>query len=92
MAAVGGCPPEFTEEGAVRELLASKDLYCQEPKNLATYDINKLKVAKGRAVPRSVTTFLPPMASTMLRHPEIYIEKDESELNLMRDTTDPIKP
>ncbi|CAK0875914.1 unnamed protein product [Prorocentrum cordatum] len=82
----------LTAEGAARELLASKDLYSQEPKHLAPFDLTKLKVAKGRARPRSVANFLPPLAGEMIRNPAQYIEKDEGEMEFTRQTTDPIKP
>ncbi|CAK0907206.1 unnamed protein product, partial [Prorocentrum cordatum] len=82
----------LTAEGAARELLASKDLYSQEPKHLAPFDLTKLKVAKGRARPRSVANFLPPLAGEMIRNPAQYIAKDEGEMEFTRQTTDPIKP
>ncbi|CAK0855523.1 unnamed protein product [Prorocentrum cordatum] len=85
-------PPGLTAEGAARELLASKGLYCQEPKNLAPFDLTKLKVAKGRARPRSVANFLPPLPADMIRNPALYIEKDEGEMEFMRQHTDPIRP
>ncbi|CAK0833363.1 unnamed protein product, partial [Prorocentrum cordatum] len=78
--------------GAARELLASKDLYCQEPKKLAPFDLTKLKVAKGRARPRSVANFLPPLPADMIRNPALYIEKDEGEMEFTRQHTDPIRP
>ncbi|CAK0801165.1 unnamed protein product, partial [Prorocentrum cordatum] len=90
--AVGPPPPGLAAEGAARELLASKDLYSQEPKHLAPFDLTKLKVAKGRARPRSVANFLPPLAGEMIRNPAQYIEKDEGEMEFTRQTTDPIKP
>ncbi|CAK0894775.1 unnamed protein product [Prorocentrum cordatum] len=80
VAAVGPPPPGLTAEGAARELLASKDLYCQEPKNLAPFDLTKLKVAKGRARPRSAANFLPPLPADMIRNPALCIEKDEGEM------------
>ncbi|CAK0791995.1 unnamed protein product, partial [Prorocentrum cordatum] len=85
-------PPGLTAEGAARELLASKGLYCQEPKNLAPFDLTKLKVAKGRARPRSVANLLPPLPADMIRNPALYIEKDQGEMEFMRQHTDPIRP
>jgi hypothetical protein len=82
VAAVGPPPPGLAAERAARELLASKDLYCQEPKNLAPFDLTKLKVAKGRARPRSVANFLPPLPADMIRNPALYIEKDEEDMEL----------
>ncbi|CAK0811092.1 unnamed protein product [Prorocentrum cordatum] len=92
VAAVGPPPPGLAAEGAARELLASKDLYCQEPKNLAPFHLTKLKVAKGRARPRSVANFLPPLPADMIRNPALYIEKDEGEMEFARQHTDPIRP
>eukprot|EP00959_Pyramimonas_sp_CCMP1952_P275532 5759406-Pyramimonas_sp.AAC.1 len=46
-------PPGLTAEGAARELLAAVDLYSQGPNFLAPFDLAKLKVAEGRAWPRS---------------------------------------
>ena len=38
----GPPPPGLSAEGAARELLATKDLYSQEPKHLAPFDLTKL--------------------------------------------------
>ncbi|CAK0797517.1 unnamed protein product [Prorocentrum cordatum] len=92
VAAVAPPPPGLTAEGAARESLASKGLYCQGPQNLAPFDLTKLKVAKGRARPRSVANFLPPLPADMIRNPALYIEKDEGGMEFMRQHTDPIRP
>ena len=43
----GEPPGDLSPESAVLELCASRDLYSQEPQNLAPYQADKLKVAKG---------------------------------------------
>eukprot|EP00974_Lingulodinium_polyedra_P003092 290604-Lingulodinium_polyedra.AAC.1 len=43
----GACPPDLDGGSALRELLRAKDLYAQEPLNLAAYDPAKLKVLRG---------------------------------------------
>ncbi|CAK0809711.1 unnamed protein product, partial [Prorocentrum cordatum] len=68
------------EQRAMQNSRAPADLYCQEPKNFAPFDLTKLKVAKGRARPRSVANFLPPLPADMIRNPALYIEKDEEDM------------
>ncbi|CAK0907658.1 unnamed protein product [Prorocentrum cordatum] len=48
----------LTAEGTARELLATKDLYSQEPKHLAPFDLTKLKVAKDVACGLEQPSFL----------------------------------
>ena len=81
-----------TPESSLRALLASKDLYSQEPKNLAAYDEQKLKVAKGELRPQCIASALPPEAAALFRHPDRFIERSEAELEDIRNTSDPIKP
>ena len=44
--AYGPPPRDLDDDGALAELLAARDLYSQEPKNLAEYDITKLKICR----------------------------------------------
>eukprot|EP00972_Heterocapsa_arctica_P097687 14414602-Heterocapsa_arctica.AAC.1 len=46
IAACGPQPADMNEEGALAELLSSHDLYSQEPKHIAEYDYDKLKVVR----------------------------------------------
>ena len=44
----GGLPSDLAvPELALRDMLASKDLYSQEPKHLAAFSLEQLRVAKG---------------------------------------------
>lgn len=60
----------------VRELLACKDLYGHEPRNLAAYVLAKLKVLKGRVKPKDVAALLPPVQAALLRHSDEFIVDD----------------
>ena len=56
----GDRPPNLSEQAALSQLLASKDLYGSEPQNLADYDLSKLKVGKGHTVPQDAGFSPPP--------------------------------
>ena len=48
----GGPPASYSPEAAFSDLVSSKGLYSLEPQNLASFDISKLRVAKGDVVPK----------------------------------------
>ena len=74
--AAGPQPSGLDEDTALRELLACRDLYSQEPKNLTLYDPDKLKVLRGRVTPKDARRLLPPGTATMLHNFEEFIERD----------------
>ena len=60
-------PADLTPEKALRELLSTKDLYSQEPANLAPYNSEKLKVCRGETRPKPALSLLPESAACFLR-------------------------
>ena len=76
-----GPPPDgLDEKRAVTELLASRSLYGQEPCNLATFDFEKLKIARGNVRPRHPGALLPADAARFLAHFDTCIEKTTEEI------------
>jgi hypothetical protein len=78
--ALGDPPGELTPAGALSDMLASRDLYSQEPANLAVYDSAKLRVTKGDVHPKDARDLLPPEARGMLSRFEAHIELGREEL------------
>ncbi|CAK0813842.1 unnamed protein product, partial [Prorocentrum cordatum] len=62
------------------ELAASRDLYSQEPKNLAEYDIDKLKICRSGTVAKDAKSLLPPDAAGLIRHYAHCIERDSEQI------------
>ena len=77
---------------AIRELLGNKNLYSQEPKNLAKYSADKLKVLKGAARPKDIRPFLPAFESALLNDYHRHIVRSPEEIADIADTADPIYP
>ncbi|CAK0826815.1 unnamed protein product [Prorocentrum cordatum] len=62
------------------ELTAPRDLYSQEPKNLAEYDIDKLKICHSGTVAKDAKSLLPPDAAGLIRHYAHCIERDSEQI------------
>ncbi|CAK0875589.1 unnamed protein product, partial [Prorocentrum cordatum] len=62
------------------ELTASRDLYSQEPKNLAEYDIDELKICRSGTVAKDAKSLLPPDAAGLFRHYAHCIERDSDQI------------
>ena len=71
----GDPPPDFEPESCLRQLLLSKDLYSQEPQNLAPYSESKLRVLKGDSFPKDAVPLLPPQAGALLQNFRVSIER-----------------
>ena len=63
-------------------MVSSKDLYAQEPNNLAPFSISRLRVLKGDAAPKPAVGLLPECAADFLRHFQTLIEMPVDEMNL----------
>ena len=79
--AYGEPPDGMDPELALAELVSSKDLYGQEPKNLAPFSFEKLRVLKGDAKPKPATSLLPDWAADPLRHFDTLIEMPVDEID-----------
>lgn len=62
----GEQPDGLTSVGAFESLGGGKSLYDEEPKNLAQFDFNKLKVVQSKLNPRSLQDMLPEKSSEEL--------------------------
>ena len=92
VARLGGCPSDLDERTALAECLRHCDLYSQEPKALAPFDLDRLAVSKGRLQPRPVLDHLPSHPRGLLRHFQHFIERPPDELATQAATLDPIRP
>jgi len=78
--AYGAPPPDLNPELALAELLSSTDFYNHEPQNLAKFDIQKLRVAKGDVVPKDMARLVRPEVAALLRDFKSSIELGADEL------------
>ncbi|CAK0802975.1 unnamed protein product [Prorocentrum cordatum] len=78
--AYGDCPTDLTEESPLAESFDSRDHYGLEPKNLASFDFDKVKILHRRVHVWPIRRELPPAALGYLRHASDLIERDEAEL------------
>ena len=78
--AAGRPPDDLDEQGALAELLASKDFYSEVPHSLADYDPTTLRVSKGDVVPKDAVPLLPAEAAGYLRHSRKQIERSPEDI------------
>ncbi|CAK0814975.1 unnamed protein product [Prorocentrum cordatum] len=78
--AYGARPTDLTEESSLSEILDSRDHYGMEPKNLASFDFDKVKILHRRVHVRPIRRELPPAALGYIRRASDLIERDEAEL------------
>ena len=88
----GPQPKHFDESTALAELLAVKDLYAQEPRNLAEYQYEKLKVCRGQVRPKDAKSLLPPEAAGLLHHFASCIERSSEEIEHIKAAEDSLRP
>ena len=88
-----GPPPEsFDDEASLKEILASCDQYNMEPKHIAPFDPDKLKILKRDTFSKDARVFLPPAAKSYLTDFRRLIERSEEELELDRDQGLSLRP
>ncbi|CAK0853410.1 unnamed protein product, partial [Prorocentrum cordatum] len=78
--AYGACPTDLTEESSLAEILDSRDHCGMEPKNLASFDFDKVKILHRKVHVRPIRRELPPAALGYIRHASDLIERGEAEL------------
>ena len=83
---------DLDENSALRELLSVQDLYGQEPKHLASFNFDMIKIFKRKLKPRDARALCPPAALGYMTHFQTQIEKTEIELEEMRDSNATFKP
>ena len=75
-------PPEGMDgPSCLASLLDGKCLYNKEPKNLASFDYNKLKVLHSPLKPRRLEEVLPQHAKSILQKYQTFIEKSTDEIS-----------
>jgi len=90
VAAHGRRPDGLNGKRALQELLATQDLYGQDPQHLARYDLSRLKVARGSVSPKPAQSLLPGSALHYIQHFESLIERDAISLqDVMADPSFP---
>ena len=78
---MAGPPPDGLDgPSAISELCSSKDLYQEEPKNLAAYEFSKVKVLHSTLHPKSLESVLPQHAASIVRRASTMIEKSSSQV------------
>ena len=90
--AYGLQPEDMNEEGALAEVLSSRDLYSQDPKHIADYNVDKLKVVRRAFQPLDARARLPPGARALLEDFHVRIERTEAEMEVIRETQDTPRP
>eukprot|EP00438_Fugacium_kawagutii_P022823 Skav218923 [mRNA] locus=scaffold2031:18320:23007:+ [translate_table: standard] len=74
-------PPEgFDGPTCLQSMTDGKCLYNEEPKNLASYEFEKVKVLKAQLKPRRLEEVLPSHARSILQRYQSLIEKSSSEV------------
>ena len=81
ISSVGSPPAHLRPEGALAELLSTKDLYAQEPANLARYQADLLRVCKGDVRPKPARDLLPAAAAGYLSRFGSSIERGADEIS-----------
>ncbi len=81
IADAGPMPEDLDGPTALAEMVACKDLYQEEPANLAPYDYSKIKVLQSSLKPRDLKTMVPGFVQGILRRFDTMIEKSNSELS-----------
>ena len=82
---------DMNEEGALAEVLSSRDLYPQDPKHIADYNFDKLKVVRRAFQPLGARARLPPDARALLEDFHVHIERTEAEM-FTREAQDTPRP
>ena len=91
----GPPPADITPEKALSDLVSSQCLYNdEETKNLASFDINKLKILQANLKPRLLSDLLPTAARRILDGAPRLIElsKQERDRRFLSDPTVPRIP
>ena len=84
IAAYGDRPEVGSPDQALHDVVRIKDLYSQEPSNLAAYSMDRLRVARGRIEPKPVEDLLPPGLTALVKDYKNQILKSERELEADR--------
>lgn len=80
VASYGARPADLSEESSLKEILGVRELYSEEPKNLAPYEFERVKILHRKVHVRPIYDELPPMVQGYLRWFPDMIEKDEGTL------------
>ena len=81
----------LSEQEALTELLLCQDLCTLQPRHLADYDLNKLRVTKGVVLPKDAVDLVSPSLAEVLRQPCSMI-RSPAELLHLEESEGPITP
>ncbi|CAE8600432.1 unnamed protein product, partial [Polarella glacialis] len=82
----GEQPADLSEESSLGELLASSGPYSGDVGHLASFDISKIKVLSRPLRPQEAASLCPPRTAGYYKHFRHVIERDERELEVLRES------
>ncbi|CAE8693926.1 unnamed protein product [Polarella glacialis] len=82
----GSQPADLSEESSLGELLASSGPYSGDVGHLAAFDISKIKVLSRPLRPQEAASLCPPRTAGYYKHFRHVIERDERELEVLRES------
>ncbi|CAE8638853.1 unnamed protein product, partial [Polarella glacialis] len=82
----GSQPADLSEESSLGELLASSGPYSGDVGHLASFDISKIKVLSRPLRPQEAASLCPPRTAGYYKHFRHVIERDERELEVLRES------
>lgn len=88
----GARPADLAEESSLKEILDARELYSEEPKNLAPYGFKLVQILHRKVYVRPIYDELPPLVQGYLRWFPGMIEKDEGTLERERAEGTQIRP
>ncbi|CAE8612690.1 unnamed protein product, partial [Polarella glacialis] len=82
----GEQPADLSEESSLGELLASSGPYSGDVGHLASFDISKIRVLSRPLRPQEAASLCPPRTAGYYKHFRHVIERDERELEVLRES------
>ncbi|CAE8717298.1 unnamed protein product, partial [Polarella glacialis] len=82
----GEQPADLSEESSLGELLATSGPYSGDVGHLASFDIKKIKVLSRQLRPQEAASLCPPRTAGYYKHFRHVIERDERELEVLRES------
>ena len=90
--AYGPSPADLVPRGALLELFKTQDLYEDTSCRVAPFDPEKLGVLHSNVEVKQVRSVAPPDIAKLFSHPNDFVRRSEEELDVVLDTSKPIRP